>query len=78
MKTQYAVKYQLSNTHTGRRHDSLEAAAADLVECLESQENPSHGRKDTQSVTVVALEGDDFRPLTEDEAETVRYEANLP
>lgn len=60
--TQYAVKYQLSANHTGRVHDAFPELIADLKHC---QAAATSGLGDEQGISVVAVEGDGWRNLTE-------------
>ena len=64
MKTQFAVKYELANRHTGRVHDTLQSAVLDLAKC---QKDAGAGLGDQQGITLVAVELDSFRELTDAE-----------
>ena len=60
----YAVQYQLSDTHTGRIHDTLEAARRDLEAC----ERAAHAGGDSQSIGIVEIDEDgDERTMPMDE-----------
>jgi hypothetical protein len=77
MKTKYAVKHQLSNHHTGRVHDTMNLAIRDLVKC---QKAAKSGLGDDQGISIVAVEGDDWRNLTEvemDDFATRCFEAGI-
>ena len=60
--TKYAVKYQLSNCHTGRIHDTMALAIRDLQKC---QKDATDGLHDEQGISIVAVDSDHMRDLTE-------------
>ena len=64
MKTQYAVKYELAHTHTGRLHDTLDAAIRDFAGC---QKTAGRGVPDEQGILIVIIEGDHVRQMDEEE-----------
>lgn len=64
MKTQYAVKYELAHTHTGRLHDTMDAAIKDLAGC---QKTAGRGVPDEQGISIVIVEGDHVRQMNEEE-----------
>ena len=67
MTTQYAVKYQLANHHTGRLHNSLKSAIKDLAKC---QRAARAGLGDQQGISIVLVEDGAMRHMTEDEMDT--------
>jgi hypothetical protein len=67
MSTKYAVKYGLAQNHTGRLHNTIRQAADDLAACGHATGKGVH--RDLQAIGLVAVEGDDMRPLTEVEDE---------
>jgi len=60
--TKYAVKYQLSNCHTRRIHDTMDSAIRDLINC---QKTAKSWMQDNQSIYLVVIDGDSWRDLTE-------------
>lgn len=63
MTTQYAVKYELSHTHTGRTHETMAGAINDLRECQSSRITGN----DQQGIYIVAIEDGLTRHMSESE-----------